>query len=554
MPIDLLKNNGYNLRNKKRKNPPPPLDYSDDEQSINIVFKLKKSDSESEFVESTETESSEYSEYTDSNESIEELETICESDIESISSNPEFDNDDLIKDITSYISKLEVKYKDHPYIDRLVELSQHSLQKMKKLSIQNKSKNSELFSQLLKEHTTSDEIYYFKKLPEQKQIEIISKLKDIYDSNPLIDQPYRIKIIDSNIPLEYKAIALKKSKNLLNIRPGDGEYYKLKSWLDTFLLIPFNTYYNLPVHISDGPSVCSEFMYNAKKILDDTIYGMNDAKIQIMQFIGQLISNPSSIGSSISIKGPMGTGKTTLIKNGISKILNRPFELIALGGATDSSFLEGNAMVYEGSYWGKIVDILIKSKCMNPIIYFDELDKVSQTSKGEEIIGILTHLTDTTQNDKFHDKFFTDIQFDLSKCLFMFSYNDETLVNPILKDRMYTITTNGYTTKDKIIIATNYLIPSICNNIGININDIIIPPESIQFIIENYKEEKGVRNLKRYLETIYSKINLYRLLPPEVNLFDEEKTLSIQFPMTITPTIVRKLIKTESHQPNSMYI
>jgi hypothetical protein len=92
------------------------------------------------------------------------------------------------------------------------------------------------------------------------------------------------------------------------------------------------------------------------------------------------------------------THNTSLVKEGISKILNRPFAFIALGGATDSSFLEGHSYTYEGSTWGQIVQILIDSKCMNPVIYFDELDKISETPKGEEIAGILTHLTDTTQN------------------------------------------------------------------------------------------------------------------------------------------------------------
>jgi ATP-dependent Lon protease len=116
---------------------------------------------------------------------------------------------------------------------------------------------------------------------------------------------------------------------------------------------------------------------------------LNDAKMQIMQMIGQWISNPKAVGTAIAIKGPMGTGKTTLVKEGISKILNRDFAFLALGGATDSSFLEGHGYTYEGSTWGKIVDILIKSKSMNPVIYFDELDKISETPKGEEIAGIL---------------------------------------------------------------------------------------------------------------------------------------------------------------------
>ena len=114
-------------------------------------------------------------------------------------------------------------------------------------------------------------------------------------------------------------------------------------------------------------------MQNAKKTLDDVVYGLDDAKIQIMQLIGLWLVNPNAIGSAIGIKGP---GKTTLIKEGISKILNRPFELIALGGCGDSCFLDGHDYTYEGSKYGKIIDILIKAGCMNPVILFDELDKV----------------------------------------------------------------------------------------------------------------------------------------------------------------------------------
>ena len=181
----------------------------------------------------------------------------------------------------------------------------------------------------------------------------------------------------------------------------------------------------------------------------------------------------------------MGTGKTTLVKDGISKILGREFAFIALGGTGDSSFLEGHSYTYEGSTWGKIAQILMDSKSMNPVIYFDELDKVSDTPKGEEIIGILTHLTDTSQNSQFHDKYFSEVDFDLSKCLFIFSYNDESKVNPILKDRMYCIQTKGYESKEKITIAKNYLLPKIREQVNFKEDDIIIPDETLSYIISS---------------------------------------------------------------------
>jgi ATP-dependent Lon protease len=268
------------------------------------------------------------------------------------------------------------------------------------------------------------------------------------------------------------------------------------------------------------------------------------------ELVGQIISS----NKSFRIDGRAGTGKTTLVKEGISKILKRPFAFLALGGATDSSFLEGHSYTYEGSTWGKIVQILIDSKCMNPVIYFDELDKISDTPRGEEIAGILTHLTDTSQNSQFHDKYFSEINFDLSKCLFIFSYNDESKVNPILKDRMYRIKTKGYNQKEKTAISNNYLLPKIREQVKFNDSEIIIPDQTIQYIIDNHcNKEDGVRNLKRCLEIIHTKINLYRLMKPDTNLFEEDMSLKVQFPFTITKELVDKLIKKESENISALY-
>lgn len=244
------------------------------------------------------------------------------------------------------------------------------------------------------------------------------------------------------------------------------------------------------------------------------------------------------------------------MKEGISKILNRPFAFIALGGATDSSFLEGHGYTYEGSTWGKIVQILIDSKCMNPVIYFDELDKISDTPKGEEIAGILTHLTDTSQNSQFHDKYFAEIDFDLSKCLFIFSYNDESKVNPILKDRMYRIQTKEYNQKQKTAISNSYLLPKIREQVVFSQDDIIVPEQTLHYIIENHcNKEYGVRNLKRCLEIIYTKLNLYRLMRPDSNLFEEDMSLKVTFPFTVTKDIVDKLVKKSDNVLNpSLYM
>ena len=187
---------------------------------------------------------------------------------------------------------------------------------------------------------------------------------------------------------------------------------------------------------------------------------------------------------------------------------------------------------------------------MNPVIYFDELDKISDSPKGEEITGILTHLTDTTQNDRFHDKYFSEIDFDLSKCLFIFSYNDESKINPILKDRMYRIETKGYESPQKMVIANKYLLPTIRDQVKFEDKDIIITDEAMNYIMQNYcHNEKGVRNLKRCLEIIYTKLNLYRLMKDGTNLFEEDLSLKITFPVKVETEMLRKLIKKDS-EPN----
>jgi ATP-dependent Lon protease len=412
-----------------------------------------------------------------------------------------------------------------------------------------KENNTKKLTNLMNEKNVMNDVKYFhEKMTIEEQYKALKQMVEI-KSHTTIVKPYRLSLLDADIPIQFKAIAYKKINTLKYMEPGGGEYYKIKNWVDTFMQIPFGKYKNLPITMSDGVEKCHEFMENASKILNDAVYGLDDVKLQIMQMVGQWISNPKAMGTAIAIKGPMGTGKTSIVKEGISKILGREFAFIALGGATDSSFLEGHSYTYEGSTWGKIVDILVKCKSMNPVIFFDELDKVSDTAKGEEIIGILTHLTDTSQNTKFHDKYFSELDFDLSKCLFIFSYNDENKVNPILRDRMYRIETKGYDAAEKFVISKDYLIPKICEQVCFKLEDITIPEETVKYIITTHtNEEQGVRNLKRCLEIIYTKLNLFRLMKPGSKLFKNDVCLDVTFPLVVTKDLVDKLIKKDENE------
>ena len=210
--------------------------------------------------------------------------------------------------------------------------------------------------------------------------------------------------------------------------------------------------------------------------------------------------------------GVPGNGKTTLIKEGISKALDKPFVFISLGGATDASFLEGHSYTYEGSIPGRIAEGIINAKCNNPIIYFDELDKVSKTHKGDEIYNLLVHLIDHSQNTNFRDKYFHGLKFDLSKVTFMFSYNNPSKVDPILRDRITEVQTKYLMISQKQHIAKHYLLPAILKNIGLEEDSVTISDELIRYLINNYTYEGGVRRLKEILTTIVRELNLYNLM------------------------------------------
>ena len=360
------------------------------------------------------------------------------------------------------------------------------------------------------EDTIDNDITYFKSLAPEKQSALMRVLE--HKSSPgEVQVPLKFKIMEKVAAKpELNRMAMAKYNALCNIEPSSTEYYKVSHWINGFTSMPLGIYRDLPVKIEDGADKCHEFISKVHKCMEKAIYGHEEPKLQIMQFVSSWIANPKAHGNVLSIHGPPGIGKTSLIKDGVAKALDRPFHFISLGGATDASFLDGHSYTYEGSTWGKIVDCLIQSKCMNPILYFDELDKVSETPKGDEIMNILIHLTDQSQNDRFQDKYFTGIDLDLSRCLFIFSHNNHEKVNPILRDRMYNIELKGFSLKEKMLIAEEYLLPGALHDSGLH-EKVSISKDILQYVIENFTGgEAGVRELKRCLQTIASKLNLLR--------------------------------------------
>jgi len=497
-----------------------------------------------------EEEESDKSEYIEASEEASE-EASDEASDETSDEETIIQNEDI-----AHLNEIEpiIQEKKNENLNKLFDSFLKKINKKKeKQEKKRKVKNYDTFKKIIYKKNDDDEDEYFKLLTPLQQDKIIKQLEEIKGVKN--DKPLRIKLLDFNIPQCSKTFVLNKIQQLKNINKNDNEYNKLSRWIESFLNIPFNDSSKIPIQKSNGLQACRKYIQSCKNHLDNIVFGMNDAKIQFMQLIGQWINNPTSIGNSIALKGPMGTGKTTLLKHGISKLLNREIGFIALGGASDGSYLEGHSYTYEGSSYGKIIDVLIQCKTNNPIIYFDELDKVSESPKGEEIVGILTHLTDTTQNSQFIDKYFSEVPIDLSKCLFVFSYNDEHKVSKILRDRMYVIETRGYSTPDKVVISKNFLIPSIVKTMNMYDSDIVLSDEILTYIIDfKTQEEKGVRNLKRSLEIIFNKINLYTLMEPNTTLFNEPLIKNIEFPFYITNHIVDKLVPSNRVSSSALHM
>ena len=370
---------------------------------------------------------------------------------------------------------------------------------------------------------------YFKNLDKDEKTGVLDLLEKIKKNN-MAHKPHLFRALQSDMPMEVKTEVVRKVEMVTSDTSEDN--HKLTTWIEALLKVPFGKIKETKITNQSNKKEVHQHFKNALKTMDEAIYGHEKAKNSILQIIAQNFSNPQANSAVIGIQGPMGNGKTTLIEKGVSKVLDRPFCHISLGGAKDSSYLDGHDYTYIGSKWGKIVDVLLKAKCMNPIIYFDELDKVSRSEKGDEIINVLMHLIDTSQNNHFEDKYFTGVEFDLSKATFIFSYNDSSLVSPILMDRITEIQTSGFKTEEKVEIAEKYLQPNIMKDIGFKDKDITYNNEVYRHIVENYTVEGGVRKLKEILYQVAREVNLRKLMNKKMN------NKKMKLPLTVSKDVL----------------
>ena len=468
-------------------------------------------------------------------------------------------NEPGIENTDGYHYNKKIATDDQSIVNMIVKLANKKLQgklgddEFNKIDIEDEEYEVEPFENLHNDiHYTVEEREYVRNLSKDAQEAIIKKENSIMEVIKS-DIPIRFKILNSDLNQRAQANVLSRVDHFYTLDPTDSEYQKLLPWVQQLDKIPFGKYCTGIIN-KDKPMVeIQEYLTNTKSLMDTAVYGHESAKTQILSIIAREISNPNSGGNSIAIQGPMGNGKTTLIKEGVCKAMNRPFGFVPLGGMQDSSYLLGHEVTYEGSKCGRIVEILTETNCMNPVIFFDELDKVSDTPKGEEILNLLCHLTDSSQNKEFNDKYFSGVQFDLSKATFIFSYNDESKISPILLDRMTKIKTSGFDKKDKTKIAQDYLLPKMLTEFGMTNEDIIFEEDTLHKIIESHCDsEKGVRNLKRNIESIVAKLNITRFLVPEkVSNSQNELTEKDDIVANIITNIVDTVVKQETNVSES---
>ena len=375
------------------------------------------------------------------------------------------------------------------------------------------------------------DVKFLENLDKGEKENLLSKEQDYMDNNSKISPKY--KVLATDLPLETKSQIIKKIENMNNTLNPFAD--KDQKWVESFLKLPIGKYAPIPIGQNFKNKNLQEFFINLKANLDNTLYGQEKVKSKILEVVAQWLNNPNTKPPVIGLCGPPGIGKTTLIRS-LADSLQRPFSFMSMGGMRDGTELKGHSQTYVGSVWGRVAQILMEKQVMNPIVFCDELDKISELGKSE-INGILVHLIDASQNTQFQDAFFQGIDLDLSKALFIFSFNDKESINRVLLDRITVIDMEGYEEPDKVKIVQNYILPRTLINSGLKNDSVIISDDLISLIINDYcRNEKGVRDLLHKIEDIIAKINLYVMTQNNnsENQLSLPYKLNVNYPMELS--------------------
>jgi ATP-dependent Lon protease len=298
----------------------------------------------------------------------------------------------------------------------------------------------------------------------------------------------RIKVLQSEIPEADASGVLQELEDFCGCEPDVEKYVRALTELPR---VP------KPIVVDD----LGAYLTRGRAQLDACTMGQEALKETLMQIISERVTSPGSRPVALGIHGPAGVGKTALVRSGLARVLDLPFHTVSLGGLSDAAHMVGFERTYAGATYGRLAKIALASRCSNPVIFFDELDKISDTSGGREIANVLIHLTDPEGADTVHDKYLGPV--DLRGATLVFAYNDPAAVSPILRSRLREVEVKGYSDKEKQAIARDHLVPSICAELEIVEGTVDVSDALIEHLVALDTSERGVRTLRQNLSAIH---------------------------------------------------
>lgn len=333
---------------------------------------------------------------------------------------------------------------------------------------------------------------------QQREYFLHQQIKNIQDElgdgqDSEVDE-LRAKGAQKNWPKEVFDTFEKEVAKLERINPQAPDYSVQLTYLQTMLALPWGIYTIDNLNIN-----------NAEKTLNKDHYGLEKVKERILEHLAVLKLKDDMKSPIICLYGPPGVGKTSLGRS-IAAALKRKYVRMSLGGVHDEAEIRGHRKTYIGAMPGRIVKSLIKAEASNPVIILDEIDKLGSDHRGDPSSAMLEVL-DPEQNNAFHDNYL-DVDYDLSKVMFIATANNLGTIPPALLDRMELIEVSGYITEEKVEIARRHLVPKELENNGLKKEYVKISKASLEYIIENYTRESGVRELEKKINKVMRKIAL----------------------------------------------
>lgn len=324
-----------------------------------------------------------------------------------------------------------------------------------------------------------------------EQMRVIAEELDEGDDPRKESQDYKDKIKVLNIPEESKEKLLKDCDRLFRMPAGSQDGAVLRAYLDTVVSLPWNDETKDKLDIK-----------KAAKVLNSGHYGLEKVKERILEYIAVKKLSDDINGQIICLAGPPGVGKTSIAKS-LAEALGRNFVRISLGGIHDEAEIRGHRKTYVGAMPGRIINAVKQSKCRNPLILLDEIDKLANDMRGDPSSALLEVL-DPAQNNSFTDHY-VEIPFDLSKVIFVTTANDKFSIPAPLYDRMDIIDLDSYTREDKFMIAKKYLIPAQLKKHGLSGSTLRISDNAVYDMIDSYTREAGVRRLEQTIAAVCRK-------------------------------------------------